>query len=283
VRPMIRLRVTPFLIGVLATAGCLAVPAVAWANGGGHGGGHGGSHDGGPAGGRAAAGPARAQGAAPAGGASVHGAVTGHEQPAVNRHLAARARMVRRGPSLVIWPPGYPWYGVGYPYDAGAPYPAPALTAPTGYPYPEPAQVNGAGDQFANPSPPIGWLELRLEPGTAQVYVDGYYAGEVSDFDRPGGRTVEPGSHHIEIRASGYQTSAFDVRLLPDQPVTYREDLRPVTGSEPPRRAAAGSGAASGTTFYIIAGCYMGNVPPTQVVLRPGCDLDQVKTVDIRH
>jgi hypothetical protein len=252
---MIHLRVTPFLIGVLATAGCLAVPAVAWASGGGHGG----SHDGGPAGGRAAAGPARAQGAAPAGGASVHGAVTGHEQPAVNRHLAARARMVRRGPSLVIWPPGYP------------------------YPYPEPAQVNGAGDQFANPSPPIGWLELRLEPGTAQVYVDGYYAGEVSDFDRPGGRTVEPGSHHIEIRASGYQTSAFDVRLLPDQPVTYREDLRPVTGSEPPRRAAAGSGAASGTTFYIIAGCYMGNVPPTQVVLRPGCDPDQVKTVDIRH
>jgi hypothetical protein len=153
------------------------------------------------------------------------------------------------------------------------------LSTSPGYPYPESTQVNGSGDQSAYPSPAGGWLELRLEPGTAQVYVDGYYVGEVSDFERPGGRAVEPGPHHIEIRASGYQTSAFDVRLLPDQPVTYREDLLPVNGSVPPRRADTGSG----TTFYIIAGCYMGNVPPAQVALRPGCDPAQVKTVEIHH
>jgi hypothetical protein len=172
---------------------------------------------------------------------------------------------------------------VGNPSGAGQPYPGPALPAPAGDPYSETPQVDGSGDQATHPSLTSGWLEFRLEPGTAQVYVDGYYVGEVSDFDRPGGRAVEPGPHHIEIRASGYQTSAFDVRLLPDQPVTYREDLRPTGASEPPRRAAAGSGAASGTTFYVIAGCYMGNVPPAQVVLRPGCDPAQVKTVEIRH
>jgi hypothetical protein len=169
---------------------------------------------------------------------------------------------------------------VGYPYDAGAPYPAPGVSAGTGYPYPESPQINGSDDRSAYPSPAGGWLELRLEPGTAQVYVDGYYVGEVSDFDRPGGRAVEPGPHHIEIRAPGYQTSAFDVRLLPDQPVTYREDLRSVSGSVSPRRAEA---AASGTTFYIVAGCYMGNVPPAQVPLPPGCDAAQVKTVEIHH
>jgi hypothetical protein len=256
----IRLRVFPFLI-VLATAGSPTVPAVAWANGGGHGGGHGD--------GRAAGGPARAPGVAPARAMSV---------------VPRQSRVTSGLRPIAIWPPGYPWYyGLGYPYDTGAPYPAPAPSAPAGYPYPELPQVNGSGDQSAHPSLPSGWLEFRLEPGTAQVYIDGYYVGEVSDFDRPGGRAVESGPHHVEIRASGYQPSAFDVRLLPDQPVTYREDLRPVSGSEPPRRAAAAPGAASGTTFYVIAGCYMGNVPPTQVVLRPGCDPDQAKTVEIRH
>jgi hypothetical protein len=269
VRPRIRLRVTPFLVGVLATAGSLIVPAVAWANGGGHGGGgHGSGPAGGPSGGRVAAGPSRAQAAAPARGAGV---------------VPRRSRVASGLRPFAIWPSVYPWYGVGYPYDAAPPYPAPAQWAPTGYPYPAAPQVNSQGDQPANPSLASGWLEFRLEPGMAQVYVDGYYVGEVSDFDRPGGRAVEPGPHHIEIRAPGYQTSSFDVRLLPDQPVTYREDLRPLNGSEPPRRAAAGSGAASGTTFYVIAGCYLGNVPPTQVVLRPGCDVDQVKTVEIRH
>jgi hypothetical protein len=170
---------------------------------------------------------------------------------------------------------------VGYPFDASAPYPGPGVSVGTSYPYPEAPQVNGLEDRSTPPA--TGWLEFRLEPGTAQVYVDGYYVGEVSDFDRPGGRAVEPGPHHIEIRAPGYQTSAFDVRLLPDQPVTYREDLRSVSGSVPPRRAEAGSNGASGTTFYIIAGCYMGNVPPDQVVLPPGCDAAQAKTVEIHH
>jgi hypothetical protein len=268
VRHPIRLQVIPFLIGLLVTAGAFAVPAIAWANGGGH----------------AAAGPARGPGPGPA-----RGPGPGPARAALGPGPARTAGVVRRRPPLTngrrpiaIWPYAYPWYGLGYPYDAGQPYyPGPGLSASAGYPYPESPQVNSSGDQSASPSPAGGWLELRLEPGTAQVYVDGYYVGEVSDFDRPGGRAVEPGPHHIEIRASGYQTSAFDVRLVPDQPVTYREDLRSLNGSVPPRRADAG--AASGSTFYVIAGCYMGNVPPAQVVLAPGCDAAQAKTVEIHH
>jgi hypothetical protein len=241
-----RLKVTPFLFGaMLATAGSLALPAVARASGGGHGGGRGG------------VGPARAQGAAPVRAASV---------------LRAPP-LVRRVPrSIAIWP----WYGVGYPYDVGPLYPAPASSTPAVYPYPESPQPDSPVDEY--PAPPNGWLELRLEPGTAQVYVDGYYAGEVSDFNQPGGRAVEPGPHHVEIRETGYETSAFDVRLLPDQPVTYREDLRPLGGSEPPR-SAAGSRATAATTLYVIHGCYAGNVPPSQTALPPGCDPAQVQTL----
>jgi hypothetical protein len=239
-----RLRVTPFLIGaMLATAGSLALPAVAWARGSGHGGG------------RGVAGPARG----PA--------------PVRAENVLRAPPLVRRVPRpIAIWP----WYGIGYPYNVGPPYPVPALSTPTDYPYLEPPQANGSADQY--PAPPNGWLELRLEPSTAQVYVDGYYTGEVSDFDQPGGRAVEPGPHHVEIRATGYETAAFDVRLLPDQPIAYREDLRPVSGSEPPR-GVTGSRAAAATTLYVIAGCYAGNVPPSQVPLPPGCDAGQVKTM----
>jgi hypothetical protein len=180
---------------------------------------------------------------------------------------------------IATWPAA--WYGVGYPYDAGL-YP-PASSAPTDYPYLEPSQVNGSANQSTYSSPPSGWLELPLAQGSADVYIDGYYAGQVSDFNGPGGRAVEPGPHHIEIRAPGYQTSSFDVRLQPDQPVAYREDLRPVSGTEPPG-AAARTSVASGTTFYVIAGCYMGNVPPAQAgPLPPGCDRDQVQTMEIRR
>jgi hypothetical protein len=272
VRHPIRLQVIPFLIGVLAAAGSFAVPATAWANGGGHGGG------------RATAGPARAPGPGPARAPGPGPARALGPGPARAAGVVRRRFTLTNGlRPIAIWPYPYPypWYGVNYPYDPDAPYPPQGVSAGTGYPYPESPQVNGSEDRSASPA--SGWLEFRLEPGTAQVYVDGYYVGEVSDFDRPGGRAVEPGPHHIEIRASGYQTSAFDVRLLPDQPVTYREDLRPVTGSVPPRRAEAGPGAASGTTFYIIAGCYMGNVPPAQVMLPPGCDAAQAKTVEIHH
>jgi hypothetical protein len=156
----------------------------------------------------------------------------------------------------------YPLHGRSYPHVAGAFYAAPSESTPADAPAPE---------------PPSGWLELDLTPSTAQVYVDGYYAGTVSDFGRPGGRAVDPGPHRIEIRAAGYQTAIVDVRLLPDQPVAYREDLRPVSPSEPAR--AAESRATGSTTLYVIAGCYMGNVPPLQAALPPGCDAGQVKAI----
>jgi hypothetical protein len=172
---------------------------------------------------------------------------------------------------VIALPGGYQGYGVGYPYDAGTPYRAPVSSTPTDNPYPESPQGNGTADQ--TPSPSSGWLELRLAPATAQVYVDGYYVGEVSDFNQPGGRAVEPGPHRIELRASGYQASAFDVYLQPDQSVTYREDLRLV----------GGGAASSATTFYVIAGCYLGSVPPDQAGLPPGCDAGRVKAVEIRR
>ena len=42
----------------------------------------------------------------------------------------------------------------------------------------------------------------------------------------PGDLHIEPGPHRIEIRADGYETLEFEVRLLPDKTTTYEGELK---------------------------------------------------------
>ena len=54
------------------------------------------------------------------------------------------------------------------------------------------------------------------------MYVDGYYAGVVDDFDGVFQRLhLRAGPHHIEVRADGYEPLSLDVRLEPDQTTKY--------------------------------------------------------------
>jgi len=72
-----------------------------------------------------------------------------------------------------------------------------------------------------------GSLKLKVKPGDAQVYVDGYFSGLVDDYDGMFQKlNLEVGAHHIEVRADGYETLAFDVRIEFDQTVTYRGELQ---------------------------------------------------------
>ena len=284
----VRIMLLPAAV-MVATAAMALVPTVALAQrgAGGHGGGH--------------------EGAGHHGGAPVYQAGPGHEAavpkplapitfgavptlpviPVVPRVVpAVRAaqspvRSVRNGRrSGVIVPPVFAWYGGSYPYTV------PSASAPAGVPrastdvYPQPQDGTGYPGTYPQAPPASGSLELQLEPAAAQVYVDGYYTGIVSDFERPGGVGMEPGPHRIEIRAQGYETARFDVRLTTDQTVLYREDLRPLNGVAPPPIEHK---APAPTTFYVIADCYAGNVPPTEAKLRPGCDPAQVKTFVVRR
>ena len=91
---------------------------------------------------------------------------------------------------------GYPSGGYGYP--------------PSVYAYP--------GD---------GELRLKIRPREAQVFVDGYYAGIVDDFDGFFQRLhLEIGPHRIEVRAPGYETLTFDVQIRFDHTTKYEGDLR---------------------------------------------------------
>ena len=73
-----------------------------------------------------------------------------------------------------------------------------------------------------------GQLRLRVSPRHAEVYVDGYYAGTVDDYDGIAqALTLESGPYRIELVAPGYEPLEFNVRITPGQKVTYRGDLRP--------------------------------------------------------
>ncbi len=103
---------------------------------------------------------------------------------------------------------GYGGYGYGYDgYGYGSSY--------GGYGY--------YGDDQSG----RGGLKLKVEPKDAEVYVDGYYMGTVDDFNGTFQKMeLEAGPHRVEIRAPGFQTITFDVRIEPNDTVTYRGELQ---------------------------------------------------------
>jgi hypothetical protein len=76
--------------------------------------------------------------------------------------------------------------------------------------------------------PGIAYGALRIvdAPRDAHVFVDGYYAGVVDDYDGVFQHlNLEAGSHHIEIELDEYRGEAFDVYIRPGQTITYRSTI----------------------------------------------------------
>lgn len=92
---------------------------------------------------------------------------------------------------------GYSGYAVGSPYGyATVPFDAPGST---------------------------GGLRLKVEPKDAEVYVDGYYAGVVDDFDGRFQRLrLVPGPHQVEVRLPGYWPLRVDVNIEAHHTTEYR-------------------------------------------------------------
>jgi len=100
----------------------------------------------------------------------------------------------------------YGYYGLygGYPYG-GYPY----YGAYGGYPSYDEARG-------------IGGLRISDAPKDAQVYADGYYAGNVDDFNGTFQHLdLEAGPHHIEIRVGNQPVSQVDVNIVPGETMTY--------------------------------------------------------------
>ena len=69
-------------------------------------------------------------------------------------------------------------------------------------------------------------LRLKVKPDKASVYLDGEYVGLVNQYDGMFHKLhLDGGNHRVEIRALGYQTLTFNVRIEPDHTETYRGEL----------------------------------------------------------
>ena len=111
------------------------------------------------------------------------------------------------------YPHGYGTFGLGYFYYD------PYNWYPYDYRY---NRFSGYGYGY-----PAGELRLQVRPRHADVYVDGYYAGQVDDFDGVfQSLELEAGPYTIEIVAPGYEPLDFDVRIQPGRKISYRGDLR---------------------------------------------------------
>jgi PEGA domain-containing protein len=112
---------------------------------------------------------------------------------------------------------GYPYrYGYGYPYSYGY------SRYGYGYPYYSYGGYDGYGGYGYSGATyggyAYGGVRIQGAPRDAQVFVDGYYAGIVDDFDGPFQHlNLEAGAHQIEIRAPGLPPLQYDVNVQPGQ------------------------------------------------------------------
>jgi hypothetical protein len=122
-------------------------------------------------------------------------------------------------------------------------------------------------------------LILDIHPPTAQVFADGYYIGIPEDFRlEHGGAVLEPGPHRIDVLARDYEPVSFDVNLARGQSATFRHYLTPIVLSVRPAPDTTPPAAKKPTTFYLIRGCYMGNVPPKEANLPATCDIARAES-----
>jgi len=76
-------------------------------------------------------------------------------------------------------------------------------------------------------------------------------------------------------RRAGYE-SGFDINVVSSLMALNRDNLAPTASGA---GFAASSINRDSSTFYVISGCYLGNRPPNESSLPPGCDIKKAKTI----
>ena len=136
---------------------------------------------------------------------------------------------------------GYPViYPYAYPYDPFSPTPGYSpysVTPPAPNTYsnvdslPTTSSVVTAASSLpgtisCEASAPCGGVSFDIRPASAQVYVDGTFAGLVEDFDGASEPLLlAPGTHYVEVRLAGYRTATFDVTIASGEVTPYQGTL----------------------------------------------------------
>jgi hypothetical protein len=113
-----------------------------------------------------------------------------------------------------------------------------------------------------------------VKPKQASVYVDGYFAGKVDDFDGVFQRLhVPPGQHEIVIYFDGYRSLKQRLYLSPDATRTLDgqlERLAPGEAQEPPPQPEAQARTAPPQETYRTVPPPPGRRGPRPMPLPPG-------------
>jgi hypothetical protein len=129
----------------------------------------------------------------------------------------AQGRGRGRGPVVVV---GGGYYG-GYVYD---PFFGPYPFGPYGYPL----YYRGGYSDEAD-------VRVLVTPKDAEVYVDGYYAGIVDNFDGVFQRlSVGPGGHEFVLYRDGYRTVSQTAYLSPRSTFKLSYTMVPLSPGETP-------------------------------------------------
>jgi hypothetical protein len=122
------------------------------------------------------------------------------------------------------YPPGYyPGWGGGYYWGSWWPYSSWGWYG--GY-YGYPWGWGGGATVYHSVERESGSLRVLVDPSEARVYVDGYYAGTVDDFDGLFQRlSLAPGRHEIALKLEGYKTHRVKVYVTPDTTTKLNYDL----------------------------------------------------------
>ena len=127
---------------------------------------------------------------------------------------------------------GYPGFYAGYgysPFYAGWAYPA--YYGGWGYPAFYPASYY----QWPGYYGPYGGATIRLQIAQrdAEVFVDGYYAGTVDQFDGTFERLdAEPGEHELQVYLPGHRLFQQRVYLQPGKTFNVKHTMEPVAANE---------------------------------------------------
>ena len=122
----------------------------------------------------------------------------------------------------------YPYFYGGFytPFYWGA-YWGPYWGAP--YPY-----YYGPGPYYGGYYYDSGAARLQISPREAQVYVDGYFAGVVDNFDGNLQRlNVEPGEHELQVHLQGYRPFSLKVLFVRGRTVKITHTMEPLAPGEP--------------------------------------------------
>ena len=111
---------------------------------------------------------------------------------------------------------GYPYFGYGY-YPGYYYAPSYYQWGPFGYGY----DLSGS-------------LRLQVEPEETEAFIDGYYAGQVDDFDGVFQRLhLEPGEHTLELYLAGHRTVTQRIYLQPGRTFRIRHTMQPLAAGDP--------------------------------------------------